>query len=120
MEKSDRPKLQGVIYQYDKRSGITYAYENHPYIEKGTGKHKSKRKLIGRLDTDTNQIVATDGRRKNKKQRDAAEKTAAEKVRDTSPQDYKTLYETLLAKWTNLESRVSALESSVKDLKKNS
>lgn len=120
MTNDDRPKLDGVVYQYDKRSKITYAYENHPYVEKGTGKHKAKRKLIGRLDTQTNQIVPTDGRKKRKQQRDAAEKAAADKVDQASPEDYKVLYEKLLTKWTSLETRISALEAAVEELKKNS
>jgi hypothetical protein len=61
-----------IIHQYDKRSGITYAYESIYWDE--------KRKLIGRIDPDTGEIVPTDGRcRKNK--------TKAKKATD-----YKELY----------------------------
>lgn len=111
---NNRPKIEGVIYQYDKRSGITYAYENHPYYEKGTGKRKATRKLIGRLDENTNTIVPTDGRKKRKQERDTARLQAhndiADEARKAQDKDYKVLYEELLARWANLEARVSALE----------
>lgn len=120
MDNDERPKIDGVIYQYDKRSKITYAYENHPYVEKVTGKHKSTRKLIGRYDPVTKTIVPTDGRRKRKEQRDAAEKKAAAvAAKQAADADYKALYENLLKTWTSMEARISALESEVRNLKKH-
>jgi hypothetical protein len=56
-----------IIHQYDKRSGITYAYESISYWDKEKKMSRAKRKLIGRIDPDTGEIVPTDGRcRKNK------------------------------------------------------
>jgi len=56
-----------VIFQKDKRSGITYAYESKSKWDKDKQQSRSKRKLIGRLDEQSGQIVPTDGRgRKNK------------------------------------------------------
>lgn len=52
----------GIVYQKDKRSGITYAYENHSYWDKEKKQSRSKRKLIGRLDETTGQIIETDKR----------------------------------------------------------
>ena len=51
-----------IVYQTDKRSGITYAYENTAYYDKETKKSRSKRTLIGRVDPETKEIVPTDGR----------------------------------------------------------
>ena len=51
-----------IIYQKDKRSGITYAYENKAYWDKEKKQSRSKRKLIGRLDEKTGKIIHTDGR----------------------------------------------------------
>jgi hypothetical protein len=53
----------GVIYQTDKRVGITYAYENESYWDKALKQPRSRRKLIGRLDEKTGEIVPT-GERK--------------------------------------------------------
>lgn len=52
----------GIVYQTDKRSGITYAYENQSFWDPELKRSKSKRKLIGRVDPNTNEIIPTDGR----------------------------------------------------------
>ena len=52
----------GIVYQTDKRSGITYAYENKSFWDPELKRSKSKRKLIGRVDPETKEIVPTDGR----------------------------------------------------------
>ncbi|MBP3278233.1 MAG: hypothetical protein J6M44_04665 [Butyrivibrio sp.] len=49
-----------------KRSGITYAYENQSFWDSELKRSKSKRKLIGRVDPVTKEIVPTDGRCKKR------------------------------------------------------
>lgn len=61
-----------IIHQYDKRSGITYAYDTTYRWDKEKQQSRSKRTLIGRVDKETGEIVPTDGRNKKKKARDAA------------------------------------------------
>ena len=51
-----------TVFQKDKRSGITYVYENKPYWDKEKKQSRSKRTLIGRLDPVTGDIIPTDGR----------------------------------------------------------
>ncbi|MEI3614997.1 transposase [Pseudogracilibacillus sp. SO30301A] len=61
-----------IVYQTDKRSGITYAYESISHWDKEKQQSRSKRTLIGRVDSKTGKIVPTDGRgRKRKKGHDA-------------------------------------------------
>ena len=56
-----------IVKQYDKRSGITYAYEATYHWDKDKQQSRCKRKLIGRVDEETGEIVPTDGRcRKDK------------------------------------------------------
>jgi len=56
-----------VVYQTDKRSGITYAYQSISYWDKTKKQSRAKRTLIGRVDSVTGEIVPTDGRnRKNR------------------------------------------------------
>jgi len=56
-----------VVYQTDKRSGITYAYQSISYWDKAKKQSRAKRTLIGRVDSVTGEIVPTDGRnRKNR------------------------------------------------------
>ena len=56
-----------IIYQHDKRSGITYAYASKSYYDKDKNCSRAKRTLIGRVDPDTGEIVPTDGRNKGAK-----------------------------------------------------
>lgn len=51
-----------IIYNKDKRSGITYAYESKSYWDKEKKQSRSKRTLIGRVDPETGEITKTDGR----------------------------------------------------------
>lgn len=48
-----------IVYQVNKSTGITYAYENKPYWDKEKQQSRSKRTLIGRVDPETGEIVPT-------------------------------------------------------------
>jgi len=54
--------MPAIIYQKDKRSGLTYAYESVSYWDKEKKQSRAKRRLIGRFDKETGQIIQTDGR----------------------------------------------------------
>ena len=56
----------GIVYQKDKRSGITYVYENHSYWDKERKVPRCKRTLIGRLNEETGEVMPTDGRCKKR------------------------------------------------------
>ena len=51
-----------IINQFDKRSGITYVYESTSYWDKDKQQPRAKRKLIGKRDPITGEMVPTDGR----------------------------------------------------------
>lgn len=56
-----------IVKQHDKRSGITYAYEATYHWNKEKQQSRCTRKLIGRVDSETGEIIPTDGRcRKDK------------------------------------------------------
>jgi len=93
-----------IIKQHDKRSGITYVYESHSYWDKEKRMTRAKRKLIGRLDPETGDIVPTDGRNRKKKDENVEK-----------PIDYKKLYEQLEKK---LDSQLELISSLQKELKK--
>jgi len=95
-----------IIYQHDKRSGITYAYESKSYWDKEKKTSRAKRTLIGRLVPETGEIVPTDGR---------CRKDKAEPGADEAP-DYKKLYEKLLKKHAALETLLAALQKRVNEL----
>ena len=54
--------MAAIVYQADKRSGITYAYESVSYWGKEKKQSRAKRTLIGRVDPVSGDIVPTDGR----------------------------------------------------------
>ncbi len=56
-----------IVYQTDKRSGITYAYQSVSYWDKEKKQSRAKRTLIGRVDGVTGKIVPTDGRNRKKR-----------------------------------------------------
>lgn len=99
-----------IIKQHDKRSGITYAYESTSYWDKEKKQSRSKRKLIGRIDPETGEIIPTDGRGKKGK------KDKAAKAVDEKP-DYKALYEKLQKKCMAQETLIEALKKENSKLK---
>ena len=96
-----------IIHQYDKRSGITYAYESHAYWDKEKKTSRAKRKLIGRVDSKTGEIVPTDGRNKKDKS----------KIETKEETDYKKLYEKLNKKCAAQESLIIALKKQIEEMK---
>jgi transposase len=63
-----------IVYQKDKRSGITYAYESVSYWDKEKKQSRAKRTLIGRVDPNTGEIIPTDGRGRKKQEASSAAK----------------------------------------------
>ena len=48
--------MTAIVYQTDKRSGITYAYKSISFWDKDKQQSRAKRTLIGRLDSESGQI----------------------------------------------------------------
>lgn len=92
----------GIVYQHDKRSGITYAYESRAWWDKEKGQSRSKRTLVGRVDEATGEIVPTDGRMRGAAARRAEAQDAARLER---------LCEERLARIAELEAEVARLRS---------
>ena len=53
-----------IIYQTNKKSGVTYAYENQPYWDPVKKQSRATRKLLGKVDPLTGDIVPTRGRKR--------------------------------------------------------
>lgn len=70
-----------IIYQKDKRSGITYAYESKSYWDKEKKQSRAKRTLIGRVDSETGEIIKTDGRCKSRSPYSCDELSEEEKIK---------------------------------------
>lgn len=96
-----------IIYQNDKRSGITYAYDSHSYWDKEKKTSRATRKLIGRLDPTSGEIIPTDGRCRKDKPKDEI----------TTAPDYKALYVKLQKKCIAQEALIKALREEIHQLK---
>ena len=46
-----------IVYQTDKKTGVKYAYESISYWDKEKKQPRSKRKYLGRVDPETNEII---------------------------------------------------------------
>lgn len=98
----------------DKRTGITYVYESESYWDKEKQQPRARRKLIGKIDEQTGEIVPTDGRGRKRKDHDT---TLAEK--DTQDDYRKRLAEKdILIEQLRAENRVlkKERESFLKEL----
>ncbi len=51
--------MAAIVYQKNKKTGVTYVYESISYWDKEKRQSRAKRKCIGRLDPETNEVVPT-------------------------------------------------------------
>lgn len=59
--------MASIIKKLNKQTGVTYVYESESYWDKKKKQPRSKRKLIGKIDEQTGEIVPTGGRKGRKK-----------------------------------------------------
>ena len=58
--------MTSIIKKLNKKTGVTYVYESESYWDKEKKQPRSKRKLIGKIDEQTGEIVPTCGRKSRK------------------------------------------------------
>ncbi len=51
--------MVAIVYQTNKKTGVTYAYESVSFWDKDKQQSRARRKCIGKLDPETKQIVST-------------------------------------------------------------
>lgn len=104
-----------IVTQYHKDTNTTYVYESISYWDAEKGQSRSKRKVIGKLDPVTGEIVPT-GKRGRKSKSDSTEASA-------SSEDLVRLQETistLQKEKTSLDEQLAALRrENTSLLKKN-
>ena len=78
-----------IVKLKDKRTGTTYVYESESYWDKEKKQPRSRRKLIGKLDEKTGEIVPTgkSGRKKGSADTAPASEPIAEYVRVMEEKD---------------------------------
>ena len=60
--------MASIIKKLNKQTGVTYVYESESYWDKEKKQPRSRRKLIGKIDEQTGEIVPTGGRKGRKKE----------------------------------------------------
>ena len=51
--------MVAIVYQTNKKTGVTYAYESVSYWDKDKQQSRARRRCIGKLDPETRQIIST-------------------------------------------------------------
>ena len=100
-----------IIDVYNRARDVTYVYESVSYWDKEKKQPRSRRKLIGKRDPETGEIIPTGKRGRKKKAPDHDESSSAH-----SDTDYKSLYEQTLSEKNRLESKVLDLQKQIASL----
>ncbi len=61
--------MASIIKKLNKQTGVTYVYESESYWDKEKKQPRSRRKLIGKIDEETGEVVPTGGRGSRKKRK---------------------------------------------------
>lgn len=112
-----------IIKKYNKENGTTYVYDSVSYWDKEKQQPRSKRKLIGKLDPATGEIVPTGGRgRKEKKEGQDPPVPTDTVLPDTGQEppaeadgscDYRQLYEKSQRVLLEKEAAIAVMEGSI-------
>ena len=103
-----------IVHVYNRARGITYVYESQSYWDKELKQPRSNRKLIGKLDPDTGEIVPT-GKKGRTKQDQDPEKKSGYSVTDskTSADQTRRLLKEKDAEILSLKKQLSAAEREI-------
>lgn len=93
----------------DKRTGITYVYSSESYWDKELKAPRNRKKLIGKIDGETGEIVPTGKRGRRPKNREA--KAPEEGA------DYRNLYEEARAQVLQKDQSILGLRTELSELK---
>lgn len=103
--------MASIIKILNKQSGVTYVYESESYWDKEKKQPRSRRKLIGKIDEETGEIIPTGGRG-NRKKRELTE--LSEIV--SSDKDLETLCAKQAEQIRRNEAEISSLKKQVMEL----
>lgn len=99
-----------IIKQYHKDTDTTYVYESISYWDADKKQSRSKRRLIGKIDPDTGEMIAT-GKRGRKK-------ISGKEVDLSELQELKRNYEEAFSGWKSAKVECEKLKRENADLKK--
>jgi small-conductance mechanosensitive channel len=103
--------LMSVVRQYDNRVGVTYIYEIIEQVDPVTQEKTKHRKLIGKIDKESNEIIPT-GKR--------GRKSSGKQPRHPLPQkdqaEYEFMYKDVRAQLQKAKERIDELSQEVEKL----
>lgn len=67
-----------IIKQYHKDTGITYVYESESYWDKEKRQPRSRRRLVGKLDPETGEVIPTDRKKARAQKEEGAQDPPAQ------------------------------------------
>lgn len=102
-----------IVKQYHKDTDTTYVYESTSYWDAEKGQSRSRRKVIGKVDPVTGEVIPTGGRGRKKKDPDIATENAPKK---SLPKDTETIRRQQI-EISSLSEKITALEAENKRLK---
>ena len=94
-----------VYRSTNKKTGITYVIESHSYWDKELKAPRNTKKVIGKIDPVTGEMVET--RKRGSKSNESAEDNSV---------DYKTLYENALKDLEKKEKEIQTLKEEISSL----
>ena len=112
-----------IIKKFNKQNGTTYVYDSVSYWDKEKQQPRSKRKLIGKIDPVSGEIVPTEGRGRKPKPVPTGHsmptiavsegETAPDHTDWPGPDDYMRLYEASRREVLERDASISSLKATV-------
>ena len=98
-----------IVKQKNAKSGVTYVYESHSFRDPVTKQPRSTRKLIGKLDEETGEIVPT--RKQNRKQKSISDDSTPELRTSSADNDADDASDEKDALITRLRAEIDSLKA---------
>ena len=104
-----------IVYQTNKKTGITYAYESISYWDKEKQQPRSKRQYVGRVDDETGEIIPKQDKKSRSKAAGSSSKEQGDLVSETEEKN--KLIEELSADNERLKAELDAAYQVISKIK---
>ena len=108
-----------IVKVHNKSRGVTYVYESHSYWDKDLKQPRSNRKLIGKIDPATGEVIPT-GKKGRQKQEPSSEKKTVHSATESMPSSDQSarLLKEKDAEILRLKQQIGALEKELSDCRR--
>ena len=112
----EKGAIMAIIKQYHKDTDTTYVYESVSYWDAEKGQSRSKRRVIGKLDPVTGEIIPTGKRGRTKQEKSEEPTPSNENIPSTDDREQKILQLELTI--TSQNQKIKELENMVEMYRK--